>query len=119
VRQVSRRGGGGRGRDPEVDVREKYVIVKRGDGDVICIVGVVGTRLGNGESKVLCGLSVGFGAGVKGGLFADFGSGVGGGVYSERGRVGTARCWALVDELCDEEFVWLVEASEASRPPTK
>jgi hypothetical protein len=72
-------------------VREKYVVVMRGDGEVIWIVGGVGIakpRVGQGGSKVLYGLSIDF----EKGLFADFGGGVGGGVYSVKEGDGTARC---------------------------
>jgi hypothetical protein len=69
-------------------VREKYVVVMRGDGEVIWIVGGVGMRVGHGGSKVLYCLSIDF----EKGLFADFGGGVGGGVYSVKEGDGTARC---------------------------
>jgi hypothetical protein len=100
-------------------VREKYVVVMRGDGEVIWIVGGVGMRVGHGGSKVLYCLSIDF----EKGLFADFGGGVvGGGVYSVKEGDGTARCWVLVDGLGEEVFVCLVDAvedSEASRLSTK
>jgi hypothetical protein len=130
ARYVSRRGGGERGSDFEATAREKHVVVRRGEGDVIWIAGMClgeeeeeedddeGTA-GNGRD-VLC---PDFAGAVRERLSADFGGGLGGGVYFVKEGEGTTRCWVrMEDELCEEFLVWLMDVVEdegASKPSMK
>jgi hypothetical protein len=130
ARYVSRRGGGERGSDFEATAREKHVVVRRGEGDVIWIAGMClgeeeeeedddeGTA-GNGRD-VLC---PDFAGAVRERLSADFGGGLGGGVYFVKEGEGTTRCWVrMEEELCEEFLVWLMDVVEdegASKPSMK
>jgi hypothetical protein len=128
ARYVSRRGGGERGSDFEATAREKHVVVRRGEGDVIWIAGMCLGEEEEDDDEGTAGdgrdvLFPEFAGAVGERLSADFGGRLGGGVYFVKEGEGTTRCWVrMEDELCEEFLVWLMEVVEdsgASKPSMK